>query len=201
MTSGNPDKPDGKLDPSAWVDVYGDYLFAFAVQRVHDRSVAEDLVQETLLAGLKSLERFRAASSAKTWLTGILKHKILDSYRKRYRDYPLDDIVRFADTVGDDYKATGGWQNRPARWTEDPMAVLEQREFLKVLHQCLEGLSDRLAHAFAMRELDGESTATICKVLNISSTNCWVMLHRARAAMRRCLEVNWLAPQGGKGEI
>jgi RNA polymerase sigma-70 factor (ECF subfamily) len=194
MTTGNTDNPGGKPDPSTWVDRYGDYLFAFALQRVHDRSVAEDLVQETLLAGLKSLERFRAASSEKTWLTGILKHKILDHYRKRYRDFPLDDIERFADTAVDDYNAAGGWQNRPARWTEDPMAALEQREFMKVLHQCLGGLSDRLAHAFAMRELDGETTATICKVLNISTTNCWVMLHRARAAMRRCLEMKWLAP-------
>lgn len=194
MSDTEPRKPRQPPDPAAWVDRYGDALYAYALQRVQDPTIAEDLVQESLLAGLNSLTRFRGESSEKTWLTGILKYKILDYFRRRYREQPIEDVESAADTANNDYTAAGRWLNRPARWSVDPVAALEQREFMETVHRCLEGLSQRLAHAFAMRELDGETTAAICKVLNISTTNCWVMLHRARAAMRRCLESNWLTP-------
>jgi RNA polymerase sigma-70 factor (ECF subfamily) len=91
----------------------------------------------------------------------------------------------------DVFDQKGGWRLSPARWRFDPTKLLEQKAFYKTLKQCLSQLTGRLANAFMLREMEGLSTDEICKVLNISSTNMWVMLHRARMSMRRCLEINW----------
>ena len=88
----------------------------------------------------------------------------------------------------------GQWKVKPAKWADDPQKFYEEREFMKVLHSCLSELSSRLSSAFILREMIGESTEEICKVLNITATNLWVMLYRARMNLRRCLEINWFAP-------
>jgi RNA polymerase sigma-70 factor (TIGR02943 family) len=192
---GNPER----FDPSEWVDRYGDYLFRYALLRVRDQLVAEDLVQETFLAGLKSRETFSGDSTEATWLVGILKHKIADHFRRQAREesLPGGDLP---DQPGDtSFDATGHWQSRPADWGGNPPDLLRQKEFLEELTKCLSGLSPSQANAFTLREIEGLSTGEICKVLNVSETNLWVILHRARMRLRRCLENRWFARETGKG--
>jgi len=184
-------------NPESWVDQYGDFLYRFTLSRIKDPSIAEDLVQETFLAALKARKNFQGRSTAKTWLIAILKHKIVDHIRKRVREQTSDKIESMHDTAANDpvdnsFNDKGDWQIRPSKWAIDPMKLYEQKEFMDVLYHCLGELPKRQAEAFMMREIDGFSTEEICKVLNISATNSWVMLYRARMWLRQCLENNWL---------
>lgn len=179
------------IDPELWVDRYGDYLYAFAQLRLVDRTTAEDVVQETFLSALNSMKNFRGHSSERTWLTSILKHKILDHFRKKQREKTPHDLGVPQDNVQQFFDEKGHWKEGPSKWDTNPKKLLEQKEFLRILHTCLEGLSSRVAKTFVLREIEGLNTDEICKVLNISATNCWVILHRARMLLRRCLELNW----------
>jgi len=174
------------------VDKYGDYLYSFALYRIQDESCAQDLVQDTLMAALKSKDRFKGKSSEKTWLTGILKHKIIDFIRKKYREPVFEDTISESRLPDDVFDANGKWETGPAQWASNPEALLEQKSFLDIVKKCFKALPRRPSRALALRELEGETTQTICKVLNITTTNCWVILHRARALMRECIETNWL---------
>ena len=180
-------------DPETWVDEYGDYLFRFALSRIRDPELAEELVQETFLAGLRSLKNFKGRSSVGTWLIAILKHKIIDHLRKKKLEESREDMETFPDTVDHMFDEKGSWQVRPAKWSTNPMKVFEQREFMDVFYRCLSDLPERLSKAFVMREMEGLSTEDICKSLNVTATNCWVILYRARMHLRRCLDINWIA--------
>jgi RNA polymerase sigma-70 factor (ECF subfamily) len=179
------------LDPEEWVDQYGDYLYRYALSRVRDPANAEDLVQETFVAALHTRQTFQGRSSEKTWLTAILKHKIMDHFRKQSREQPSDDIETLAESVDEVFDEKGNWKIKPTEWAADPVKLYEQKEFWGVFYRCLSELSRRLATAFTLREMDGLSTEEICKTLNVSATNVWVMLYRARMYIRRCLEINW----------
>jgi RNA polymerase sigma-70 factor (ECF subfamily) len=192
---GNPER----IDPSDWVDSYGDYLFRYALLRLRDRSVAEDLVQETFLAALKNQGSFSGNSSEATWLVGILKHKIADHFRRQSREVSLPG-GDLPDPPGDDpFNAEGRWGTGPAEWGENPADLFRQKEFLDQLTQCLSELSPNHANAFTLREIEGLGTGEICKVLHVTETNLWVILHRARMLLRRCLEIRWFAKGTGKG--
>lgn len=177
------------LEAETWVDAYGDTLFHFARARVKDRSIAEDLVQDTFLAAVQSQERYRGSSSVKTWLFSILKHKIIDHYRKNKNMVNVQDVIEDPDRVEAFFNAKGGWQLRPSHWSMNPEKAHETREFLDHFFRCLSGLPQRTAAVFVQREIDGLSTAEICKLLDISESNCWVILYRARMLLRRCLEL------------
>ena len=192
MTEKQSEATPQTLDPETWVDQYGDYLYRYAISRIHDSAVAEDLVQETFLAALNAKEGFEGRSTEKTWLTGILKYKIIDHIRKISRERPTDNIESSADAMHEHFDEKGGWKVGPAKWSVNPRELLEQKEFWKVFYRCLSKLSGRLAQVFAFRELEGLSSEEIRKILNISATNSYVMLYRARMRMRDCLEVNWL---------
>lgn len=187
------------LDPQLWIERYGDYLFNYAVVRVNDSGKAEDLVQETFLAALKARDRFRGESAERTWLTSILKRKIIDTYRKKYSSKETA-FGEYAETVfdGDYYSSEepfkGHWLKGkgPDSYNLLPEGELEQEELMKFIKLCIENLQPQLASAFIMRMIDEEDTDTICKELGISTSNLWVMLHRARLKMRDCLERNWL---------
>ena len=184
-------------DPANWVDQYGDFLYRFALSRVKDSSTAEDIVQETFLAALKSRANFQGRSTARTWLIAILKHKIVDHIRKQVREPVSDKVESLSDASANDpiegnFKDGGGWLNRPAKWDVNPMKIYEQKEFMDILYRCLSDLPERQAEVFMMRELNGLSTEEICKALNISATNSWVILYRARMWLRQCVEKNWL---------
>ncbi|HSL98694.1 MAG TPA: sigma-70 family RNA polymerase sigma factor [Candidatus Limnocylindria bacterium] len=188
-----------RFDPSDWVDRYGDYLFRYALLRLRDRSVAEDLVQETFLAALKNRETFSGGSSEATWLVGILKHKIADHFRRQAREGTLPEGDPPNQPGETPFNATGHWITGPADWGGNPANLLRQKEFLEEFTKCLSGLSPAQANAFTLREMEGLSTGEICKVLNITETNLWVILHRARMHLRRCLETRWLGKETGKG--
>lgn len=179
-------------DPATWVDTYGDYLYAFALSRVQDEPAAQDLVQETLTGALKTRAGFKGKASEKTWLTSILKYKIIDFIRKKYASPTVADINFDTTDINDEFDATGQWKTGPAQWAANPEELLAQKSFLEIVQKCLSQLPGKQAAAMSLRELEGESTQAICKVLNISATNCWVLLHRARFLMRKCIEMNWL---------
>jgi RNA polymerase sigma-70 factor, ECF subfamily len=186
----------GLSDPAEWVDRHGNYLFRYAMLRIGDRHTAEDFVQETFLAALGARESFSGRSSEATWLVGILKHKIADHFRRKAREPLLADAP--SSEAGDDpFTETGEWRNGPPAWAPEPERLARDREFADRLARCLSELPPRHASAFSLREVDGMETGEICKVLEISETNLWVILHRARMRMRRCLEVHWF---GRKGE-
>jgi RNA polymerase sigma-70 factor (ECF subfamily) len=182
------------LNPELWVDQYGDYLYRFALSRVSDPSAAQDLVQETFLGALHARQRFQGRSSVKTWLISILKHKIVDHLRKKSREQPSDNLESFTDSTDNPFDGRGHWKVHPHKWTVNPMKIHEQKEFLGIFYGCLAKLPARLAKAFMLREVDGLSTEEICKDLNISASNTWVMIYRARMRLRRCLETDWLNP-------
>lgn len=178
-------------NPDLWVEQYGDYLYRFALARIKDPALAEDLVQETFLAALKGRKNFQRRSALKTWLTAILKHKIIDHLRKKNRIQTIEDIDAVGETVDGFFEKSGAWRIRPGNWDVNPGKILEQRQFMDTLYRCLSDLPERLAKAFMLREMEGLSTEELCKSLQITATNSWVMLYRARAYLRRCLEINW----------
>jgi RNA polymerase sigma-70 factor (ECF subfamily) len=187
------------LDPSEWVGQYGDYLFRYAMLRLRDRSAAEDLVQETFLAALKARGSFSGNSSESTWLVGILKHKIADHFRRQAREAPLEGSDLRDQPDSSPFDGSGRWISGPTDWGGNPADLYREKKFLDQLAKCLSGLSPNHANAFTLREIEGEDTGEICKVLNVSETNLWVILHRARMQLRRCLETQWFHKNTGKG--
>jgi len=185
--------PNEKLkSPEDWVELHGDYLYRFALSRIKDPAIAEDLVQETFLAALQSRKNFKGLSSERTWLTAILKHKLADTYRRQSKEKPLNDWELDTDAIDARFDQDGAWKIRPKKWPDDPVKAYEQQEFMDILYRCLADLPRRLADAFIMREIEELSTDEICKVLDITATNTWVMLYRARMYLRGCLEKNWI---------
>ncbi len=179
-------------DPEIWVDQYGDSLYRFALARVKDPSIAEDLVQETFLAALGARKNFKGRSTTRTWLIAILKHKIVDYIRKKSKEQDTDKLESMTDGIDVNFDDRGEWKLRPNKWAKNPMKLYEQREFMDVLYHCIAELPERQAEAFMRREIDGLSTEEICKELDITATNSWVMLYRARMLLRSCLEKKWL---------
>ena len=182
--------PAGKaVDAEAWVDDHGDFLFRYALLRLNNRQVAEDLVQDTFLAALSSIQKFKADSSLRTWFVSILKRKIIDYYRKHAHEEETD-----SEGVGKKaFDQDGHWieENGPLDWGAHPEQALNQNEFNKILRRCISYLKNKAALAFTMKEFDEMDSKAICKELKISSSNLWVLLHRARARLRECLESNW----------
>lgn len=175
-----------------WLNQHGDYLYRFALARLRDPHLAEDVVQETFLAAIKS-PSFAEQSAPRTWLTGILKHKIIDVMRKNVREVAASDLIDDEDANVDDFfDAKGRWDEKPQNWGM-PVDALEQKQFLGVLQTCIEKLPPKLAQLFLMRDVQETDNEEICKELNISTTNAWVMLYRARMGLRKCLEINWIS--------
>lgn len=177
-----------RLNAEKWVDQYGDALFRYAYARVNDDGVAEDLVQETFLAAVKDQGSFEGRSSEKTWLFSILKHKLIDYYRKEKRVIFAEAGEGDPDSMSAFFNAKGGWRIPPAHWRTNPGKVQEAKDFLDHFYRCLSGLPARTADAFVYREVDGMGTEEICRKLDITANNCWVLLYRARMLLRKCLE-------------
>jgi len=183
-------------DPATWVAQHGDALFRYALMKMRDESQAEDMVQETFLAALKARERFSGQSSEKTWLIGILKHKIIDHFRKHKREQSSDDIESLTEQLNQQFDHTGHW-SIPMRTWEQPEQAHENKEFWKIFAACINHLPDHLADLFILREIKGLSSEEICKLLDISTTNnMWVMLSRARMRLRGCLDSRWFNRNG-----
>ncbi|MFP4348272.1 MAG: sigma-70 family RNA polymerase sigma factor [Thermodesulfobacteriota bacterium] len=192
-----PSPPEERTDsPETWVDLYGDALYRFALSRLKNGDLAEEMVQETFVAALHAYKNFKGRSALKTWLMGILKHKIIDHLRRKYRETPSGQVETIADNTDALFNEKGGWSVRPAKWSVNPGKSYEQREFLDVFYKCLADIPDRLAEAFTLREIDQLNTEELCKEMDISPTNSWTMLYRARMQLRRCLELNWMEGEG-----
>jgi RNA polymerase sigma-70 factor (ECF subfamily) len=180
---------------AAEIESHRGYLMRIAQLQLRDRESAEDAVQEAMVAALGAQDGFSGRSSLKTWLTGILKHKIVDAIRRRQREpratasfeeeLDLDDFDAL-------FKSNGAWDAPPADWG-DPVAALDRREFFDVVDFCLDKLPPNTGRVFMMREVMELDTEEICKELRITANNLWVILYRARVSLRQCLEQNWFA--------
>lgn len=179
--------------PEAWVDRYGDHLFRFAWKRLQRKELAEDAVQETFLEALRVIDTYQGASSEKTWLIGILKHKIVDQIRRMSRERPTNDGNLLEDSSDDFFDDRGRWAVKPEDWGSDPGEALTRKHFFRTLTECLRDLPQRMAHAFSLRELEEMENGEISRIMGVSQNNLGVVLHRARLKLRRCLEVNWLS--------
>jgi RNA polymerase sigma-70 factor (ECF subfamily) len=172
------------IDPQALMQ-YRPQLLKHARWMLRDSAAAEDAVQETLLAALQPASSFSGRSSVRTWLFGILRHKLADAFRRQARELPLEE-----ETVDELYQEDGHLQRAPAEWS-NPEAALTQQRFFEVLERCVAKLPPNMARVFTMRDVMGMETAQICEALGITQNNCFVMLCRARMALRGLLEEHW----------
>ena len=186
----------GLSDPGHWVDLHGNYLFRYALIRVRNATVAEDLVQETLLAALQAKDRYTGKSSERGWLSGILRHKILDHFRQLKREQIVSPSEMLPAELDGRFDDVGLWKRDPAlgphEWGADAASLMQRKEFMAALKECLAKLPARCADAFVLREMEGTESEEIQKLLGVSPSNFWVLLHRARMQLRLCLEQNWL---------
>ena len=179
--------PSSRLvsEPIEWVDLYGDYLYRYALGQLNDRSDAEDLVQETFLAARRARDRFHGQSSERTWLVSILRHKICDYFRRRCRERTFPDS---SSTAGDDrFDQTMLWLHETAAECLSPSRRLDLQDFRRSVETALRILPRRIAEAFTMYEMEEFSSAEICQHLDISEGNLWTMVHRARKQLRGLL--------------
>lgn len=184
----------GLSEPERWIEEHGDYLFRCALLRIRDPNLAEDVVQETLLAALESRNRFEGASTERSWLVGILKHKVIDHFRRISREFPVENVEPFGEEFAETFDEKDHWKSDttgPCEWAADPALLVERKEFWDVLTRCLSRLPGRMANAFSLREIDETDSRMICDTLNISASNLWVLLHRARMQLRACLETHF----------
>ncbi len=180
------------VDPSRWVERHADALFGYAMLQLADREQAEERIQETFLAALEAQRTYRGDSSERTWLMGILKHKICDHFRRRGRESKLAEAETAGQAMAVVFSDRGDWKKKHDRaWPDQVDSPVERDEFLNALQDCLSKLPDRMGEAFCLRELHGLKADRICKVMDVSPTNLWTLLHRARALLRDCLDHNW----------
>lgn len=197
MTNGSAEATRILWDDPSIVAIRRDML-RFAQLQLRDAAAAEDMVQEALIAAMAGAKGFAGRAAFKTWMFGILRHKIVDHIRSSSREICGTDLVEQADPQAElkDFDALfderGFWNpdDRPATWA-DPDASFAQQEFWEVFDACLNHLPDQIARVYMMREFLEFETAEICRQLGITNGNCWVILHRARLGLRECLENNW----------
>lgn len=185
------------LDPERWVDDHGDYMFRYAMFRLRNREAAEDAVQESLLAAVQAQDQYQNRSSERTWLVGILRHKIVDHMRRsnRYAAIDFEGEGEFESLCfQSEGKFTGHWRSGYAPTSGNLRCdeLVEQKDFLNTLDRCLAVLPERMATVFILKEIDGLSCEEICASLNLSKANVWVLLHRARLQLRHLIEKEWL---------
>lgn len=178
------------IDPNNWVKLYSDYLFNYTITRVNDREIAQDLISETFLAGLKSMVNFKGEASERTWLISILKRKIIDHYRKINSNKGKAEVRM---SYNSDTDSEGDWlEERVAdpfyKTAED---TLVNSELGDTIYDCLAKLPEKQADVFKMKTILGYDTETICNELDITASNLWVIIHRARTTLADCMEKNW----------
>jgi RNA polymerase sigma-70 factor (ECF subfamily) len=180
------------LNPEKWVPLHADYLFNYAISRINDHDTAKDMVQETFLAGLKAQNNFQGKASERTWLISILKRKIIDHYRKINSAKGKAEIKM---NFYSDGEREGEWieERVPSSWTSDIDKDIENEELSVVLDMCIGYLPDKYEVVFRLKTIQKFDTEEICKELNITASNLWVIIHRARTQLRRCMEDNWFS--------
>jgi len=182
--------PKNKLNPANWVDKYSDYLYNYTIVRVSDHEIAQDLISETFLAGLKSKDNFKGEASERTWLISILKRKIIDHYRKINSNKGKAEVrITYSNSENE-----GDWIEERVSdpYTKTAEAEIENEELGMAINNCLDKLPEKQASIFSMKTIQGVDTESICNKFNITPSNLWVIIHRARKSMAECLETNWL---------
>ncbi len=185
------------LNPAKWVDLYADYLYKFAYYRVNDDQLAEDLVQDTFLSALKAKNGYKGDAAEKTWLVAILKNKIIDHYKKASTKNESPLKLSSEEAPSYDYFFNSGnfgpWKKDtfPKNWA-GAENTYDTKEFYKTLEKCLSGLPEKWRGIFTMSLLDDNDAKLICKEFNLTSSNFWVIMHRAKLQIRACLEKNWI---------
>lgn len=171
-----------------WVENYTDTLYQWAFFKLSEEELAKDLVQETFIVAFQKFDTYEGKSNPKTWLISILNHKILDHYRKQYRN----PIESFGDTENTFFDEEGMWldDKRPKEWNSDAN-LLDNNDFLKTLDACIGKLPMVWSSAIQLKYISEKGGAEICKELNISTTNFWQIIHRAKLNLRQCLDINW----------
>jgi RNA polymerase sigma-70 factor (TIGR02943 family) len=188
------------LNVENWVSLYSDYLYNYAAYRVNNREEAKDLVQDTFLSALKAKDSFRHESNEKTWLVSVLKNKIIDYYRKKSTQSIQESLDKnqiasnYNHYFNEDGNHAGHWMDaaEPKRDYNTTYQQLENKEFYDILNRCLSVLPQKWAAIFRLKNMEDVETDNICKELNITPSNYWVMMHRAKLQLRQCMETNWL---------
>lgn len=188
-----PDTPQS--NPHNWVMLYADYLFAYAQTRLNNEELAKDLVQETFLAALEKLAQFKGNSSERTWLTAILKNKVVDVYRKNSSGISKKNTVKEAQEEQQDFfnPEDGHWNEAyyPQEFGAEQDSILT-KEFNQILQKCMQKLPPLWLSVFTMKLMDDEPTELICAELKVSAANFWVIIHRTKLNLRACLSKNWI---------
>lgn len=184
---GLPALMENAWDPDPGFREYGDFLYRYALLHLRDPALAEDAVQDTLLAAIEAHGRFQKQSAERTWLVGILKHKILDHFRKETREVSRFGVVE-SEMEESDFDSQGRWREPPAGEWCDPIEILNRKRFWEGLSSCLSLLPIKMRRVFVLREIDGFSNEEICEAMTITAPHCRVLLYRARLRLRRCLE-------------
>ncbi len=192
MTSGQTAEQIQSQNPAEWVDLYGDMLLRYALSRMRDRDIAEDLVQETFLVAWKTRKEFEGRSRFSTWLVAILRHKVADHFRREggRSSSSLDETDEW-NTSEPFFTKRGKWTRWPKSWSSSPEDLVENREFWTIVAGCLGDMPAHLAYVLRLREFKSAKTKDICSLLEISSSNVSVRLHRARLLLGRCLDEKW----------
>jgi RNA polymerase sigma-70 factor (TIGR02943 family) len=182
------------VNPHLWVDKYADYLYTYAYTRTNDDEIAQDMVQETFLAALEKVNQFENRSSERTWLTAILKNKVIDFYRKKTSGLAKKTVSLIPDQ--DDFFIAEFNNWKVEHWPrafglEDDHPIIT-KEFNHILQQCMKKMPSLWLSVFTMKHMDEEKTDAICAELNVSSANFWVIIHRAKLNLRSCLQKNWI---------
>lgn len=184
------------IDAAKWVELYADYLYTYAYTRINDEDQAKDLVQETFLAALEKIDGFKGNSSERTWLTAILKNKVIDTYRKKSSGLDKRPEVKEAEREQADFfdHDDGHWnvEHRPKEFGIEQEDALLNKEFNYILQMCMEKLPALWLSVFTMKHMDDEPTDVICKQLKVSPSNFWVIIHRAKLNLRECLQKRWI---------
>ena len=178
------------LNPNNWVNLHADYLFNYTISRVNNHDLAKDLVQDTFFAGLKAMDNFQGKASERTWLIAILKRKIIDYYRK------INSVKGKAEVKMNFYsdgEREGEWieERVPNSWGNEIEKNIENSELSTALEKCIDSLPEKYAIVFKMKTIQQFETEEICKELDITASNLWVIIHRARTQLRKCMEDNW----------
>lgn len=183
---------------SVWVEDHSDELLRWAFFKTRDQQVAEDILQETFLSAFKSFEKFKGNSQPKTWLFSILNNKIIDFHRKRVRSIETNQSAfeneKEADQLfGGLFDSNDRWYKnmRPQEWADDPEQLLDDPNFQKVLASCLFDLPDTWRSVVELKYLGEKKGEEICKELEITTSNYWQLVHRAKMKLRNCIDLNW----------
>lgn len=181
------------LNPETWVKEYGDYLYGYAYSRMRDANAAEEVLQETLLAGVRYSGQYSGKGSVRGWLIAILKRKIIDYFRarKKHSGASLGNDEDAFDPSSVLFDQQGNWKPGTFKWAPSPEKNLEMSELSGIVQSCLKGIPQGQADVFVLSVMEEMDSEAICEQLSISASNLWVRMHRARLGLAKCVSEKW----------